>query len=329
MASAIFKPSRIVAVLVIGAAALWIASGVFGSHEAPTDDAEKSTPEIPIQKVAVATSIPETHERDIVISCLTESDHRALAVARVDGIIIDLPVSQGDAVTAGQTIAVLSDEGREAAVKQAEALVAQRQAEYNANKRLIDQGTAPRNRFPALKLRSPRPKRRSPQLRRKRKSSPSRRRSTGLSITVPVQVGQAVQVGAEIANMVDPDPMLAVGAVSEFRRGSLRVGQDVERALRRGTAVDGAVNFVGLTAEAATRTYKVEARMANTDATIADGADLRDDDLARADRGGIGAALGAGLLRQGRTRRADRRCRRQGAIRSHRDRRRRPSRRSG
>ena len=38
-----------------------------------------------------------------------------------------------------------------------------------------------------------------------------------------------------------------------------------------GSPIDGSIKFVGLSAEAATRTYKVEATLANPDATIADG----------------------------------------------------------
>ena len=38
-----------------------------------------------------------------------------------------------------------------------------------------------------------------------------------------------------------------------------------------GSPIDGSISFVGLSAEAATRTYKVEALIANPDATIADG----------------------------------------------------------
>jgi multidrug efflux system membrane fusion protein len=88
---------------------------------------------------------------------------------------------------------------------------------------------------------------------------------------VSLQVGQAVQDGTQVAEIIDPDPMLAVGAVSEFRRGSLRIGQNVTVRFVEGQPVNGTINFVGLSAEAATRTYKVEATMINPDAAIADG----------------------------------------------------------
>ena len=93
----------------------------------------------------------------------------------------------------------------------------------------------------------------------------------GIIDSVPVQVGQAVRDGTEIAEVIDPDPMLAVGAVSEFRRASLKIGQSVTVRFVNGSPRKGTINHIGLSAEAATRTYKVEARMMNPDALIADG----------------------------------------------------------
>jgi membrane fusion protein, multidrug efflux system len=271
MASAIFKPSRIVAIAVVAAAVLWIASGVFGSNKEPTTVEAVETPTIPIQKVAIETAIPEKHERTILVPCVTEADHQAKAVARGAGILVDLLVSEGDAVRAGQTIALISDEGREAAVKQAEALVAQRQAEYDANKRLIDQGTAPRNTLPALEAAVAAADAALAAARAEAGKLAINSPIDGIVDTVPLQVGQAVQDGTEIAEIIDPDPMLAVGAISEFRRGSLRIGQNVSVRFVEGEQVNGTINFVGLSAEPATRTYKVRARMVNPDAAIADG----------------------------------------------------------
>jgi multidrug efflux system membrane fusion protein len=80
-----------------------------------------------------------------------------------------------------------------------------------------------------------------------------------------------MQIGAEVAEVIDPDPMLAVGAVSEARRTSLEVGQTAEIRFIDGTHVTGTVDFVGLSADKATRTYPVEAKMQNASAEIADG----------------------------------------------------------
>lgn len=271
MASAFLKPSKILAIVLVGATALWIASGVFEANEEPATEAPVPTSAIPIQKVSVATTVPEKHERNILVSCVTEADRRATAVARSDGIIIELMAVPGAVVRAGQTTATISDEGREAAVKQAEALVAQRKAEYDASKRLIDQGTTPRNTLPALEAALAAADASLAAARAEVEKQTIKSPIDGIIDSVPVQVGQAVRDGTQIAIVIDPDPMLAVGAVSEFRRASLKVGQDVIVRFVNGNPTNGAINFVSLSAEAATRTYKVEARMANPDGRIADG----------------------------------------------------------
>jgi multidrug efflux system membrane fusion protein len=272
MASAALKPSRIIAVAIVGGAALWIASGVFGSNDAPTGDPEpRAAAAVPVQKVAVKAVRPEEHDRTIVVSCVTEADHRAIAAARGDGILVDLLVSQGDTVRAGDTVAKISDEGREAAVKQAEALLAQRKAEYDAIKKLIDQGTSPRNTLPALEAALASADATLAAARAEEDKLEIKSPIDGVVDSMPLQVGQAVRSGTEVAEIIDPDPMLAVGAVSEFRRGSIRIGQDVSVRFVEGEPIDGKIHFVGLSAEAATRTYKVEAQIDNSNAAIADG----------------------------------------------------------
>ncbi|HET7714422.1 MAG TPA: biotin/lipoyl-binding protein, partial [Bauldia sp.] len=153
MASAILKPSRIISVLILLGAAGWIASGVFAPNaheEEPVETPVTQEPAVPVQKVTVAAATPEEHQRQITLSCTTEADHSSVAVARAGGVITALMVESGDQVTAGETIATLSDEGRQSAVLQAQALLDQRIAEYEANKALIEKGQVPSNQLPAL-----------------------------------------------------------------------------------------------------------------------------------------------------------------------------------
>jgi multidrug efflux system membrane fusion protein len=274
MASAIFKPSRIISVLILLGAAGWIASGVFApsAHEGgPEETPVTETPAVPMQKVTVAAATPEEHQRHITLSCTTEADHSSVAVARANGIIIELKVERGDLVTAGQTIATLSDEGRQSAVLQAQALLDQRIAEYDAIKALIDKGQAPKNQLPALEAAVAAARAALAAAQAEADRSLIRSPIAGLVETVPVQIGQAIQPGAEIATIVDPDPMLAVGAVSERERGNVRVDQPATMRFIDGVTKTGIISYVGVSADKATRTYPVEARMANPDAVVGDG----------------------------------------------------------
>jgi multidrug efflux system membrane fusion protein len=278
MASRIFRPSRVIAVLLVAGAAIWIVSGLLGHKDEAASETATSTEtaaaepaEVPIQKVAVATATPEQHQRAVVLSCTTRADHRAQATARGAGTIVELNISRGTAVKAGDVVATISDEGREANVQQAQALLDQRMSEYNANKKLIETGDAPRNTLAALEAGVKAAQAALAAAQAEADRSVVRAPIDGVVDTVPVQVGQSIQIGTEIAEIVDPDPMLAVGAVSESRRANLVAGQNAEVRFIDGSKVSGVVDFVGLSADKATRTYPVEVKMPNAAAAIADG----------------------------------------------------------
>lgn len=277
MASGFFKPSRIISVLILLGAAAWIASGTLAPSEeghtaGPSEpEAVTETPAVPVQKVSVAPTAPQDHRRRITLSCTTEADDSSVAVARAAGVITALDVDRGDQVEAGQVLATLSDEGRSSAVLQAQALLDQRVAEYDANKALIDKGQAPKNQLPALEAAVAAARAALAAAQAEADKSSIRSPTAGIVQAVPVQVGQAIQPGAEIASVVDPDPMLAVGSVSERERGNVRVGQTATMRFIDGTTRTGSIDYVGVSADQATRTYPVQALMANTDGAIGDG----------------------------------------------------------
>ncbi len=274
MASSIFKPSRIISVAIVIAAVGWIASGQLARKAAsqePPAAAPVEEPKAVPQRVGVATAIPEQHQRQIILSCTTEADHRSVAVARGNGVIVDLKVERGSVVHAGDVVATLSDEGREAAVKQAKALVDERQAEYESTKALIDKGNSPKIQLPALEAAVAASKAALAIATAEADRSVVRSPIEGIVNEVPVQIGQAIQPATTIAEVIDPDPMLAVGAVSERERGHLQVGQTATVRFIDNRTVEGKVTYVGLSADKATRTYPVEAHIANPDAAIPDG----------------------------------------------------------
>jgi multidrug efflux system membrane fusion protein len=275
MASSIFKPSRVISVLLLLAAGGWIALGELS----PASEQDPPTSETPVveepapvvQRVNVKVANPETHQRQITLSCTTEADNSSVAVARGAGVIVKLNVHRGSLVRADDVVATLSDEGRVAAVKQAQAMLDQRRAEYDANKALIDKGNAPKNQLPALEAAVASAEAALSTAEALADRSIVRSPIGGVVDNVPVQVGQAVEGGTLIAEIVDPDPMLAVGAVSERERGYLDVGQSATMRFIDGKTVNGEISYVGLSANDATRTYPVEARMDNPGALIPDG----------------------------------------------------------
>jgi multidrug efflux system membrane fusion protein len=272
MASAVFKPSRIVAVALIAIAGLWVGSGYLVPHaEEPKPEARPTDAAASTLKVAVETATPEVHPRNIDVSCVTRADRRAMATARAAGVIEALNVKRGDTVKAGDVLATISDEGRTAAVAQAKAFLEQRQAEYQANKKLIEGGNAPRINLPAVEAAVAAAEAALAAAEAEARKSSVIAPLDGVVDQVPAELGQAIQVGTNVAEIVGPDPMLAVGAVTEAHRSQLSTGQTANVTFIDGRKATGTITFISLSAEKATRTYPVEAKIANADAAIADG----------------------------------------------------------
>src|SRR5262249_49232200 len=124
--------SRITAVGLVAAAALWIASGHFMPHETAESRAAirtDTTGACKLVRVAVMETNEVMHARKLTISGRTEADKRVMVTARTGGVLTELRVKRGTWVKEGDVIAVLSDDARAAQVLQAKALVVQRRAE--------------------------------------------------------------------------------------------------------------------------------------------------------------------------------------------------------
>ena len=140
------KASRVTAVGLVAAAALWVLSGHLIPHETAESRAAVR-PEAASEKlfrVAVIDTSVVPHSRKLVLSGRTEADRKVALTARTGGVLTELKVKRGQQVKQGEVIAILSDDAREAQVAQARALFNQRRAELEARRRLIEQGTLPK-----------------------------------------------------------------------------------------------------------------------------------------------------------------------------------------
>jgi membrane fusion protein, multidrug efflux system len=261
--------SRIAAAIVLLSAVAWIASGHFG--DARTPDVIVEAPPAPLFRVATEPASLVSHRRAITMSGRTQADRRATAATRSSGIVAELNVRRGSRVEIGDVIAVLSDDAREAQVAQARARYAQREAEYEARSRLIESGNLPslnRAQLEAdLKEAQATLAQAEAELRRGAVLAPI----AGVVNEVPVEVGQALETAATVAEIIALDPMLAVIEIPERQLGGVRVGDEAEVRLVTGQTARGEVRFISQRASEQTRTYRVEIAIDNADLSISDG----------------------------------------------------------
>jgi membrane fusion protein, multidrug efflux system len=270
------KASRITAVGLVAAAALWIASGHFLPHESAESRAAMRSGEVEAKKpfrVAVARTAVVPHSRKLTLSGRTEADKRVTVFARTGGVVTELRVRRGFLIGKGEVIAILSDEAREAQVAQAQAMVTQKRTELEAKRQLILNGTLPRLQLVDLEAQLKVAEASLAAAQAERDRGVVRAPWTGVVHDVAVEVGQAAFsfAGREIATLVALDPMLAVVEVAERKLAGIKAGETAEVRLVTGETVDGTVRFVAKTASQTTRTYRVEIELPNANGKIPDG----------------------------------------------------------
>ena len=270
------KASRITAIGLVAAAAAWIVSG----HVLPRDSSDSQAAIRPAEqkaqpafRVSVAPAHVEQHSPVLSLSGRTEADHKVAITARAGGVLTELRVKRGQHVSKGEVIAVLSDEAREAQVAQAKALLAQRKAELEAKRTLIEKGSLPRLDLVSLELQFKAAQAAVASAQAEYDRGVVRAPWAGVITDVPAEVGVAAfsMAGKQIAELVALDPMLAVVEVSERKLAGIKVGERAEVRLITGQVVTGHVRFVAKSASPTTRTYRVEVEIANSDGKIPDG----------------------------------------------------------
>lgn len=262
--------SRLTALFLVIASILWIGSGQFGGKK----EAPASSATIAVEKpfgVTVVQANVEPRSRKLTISGRTEADQRTMTVARSSGIVTELNVRRGSSVNKGDVLAVLSDEAREANVQQAQARVDQRRKEYEAKRQLVESGYLAKLGLAQYEadLRAAEAQYAAAVAERDRGVvlAPA----TGIVNDVPVNLGQSLQPGTPVAEVISLNPMLAVVEISELRLHGVKVGDPAEIRLVNGDVHKGTVKFISNTARPQTRTYRVDVSIPNPDNVIPDG----------------------------------------------------------
>ncbi|MCA0400646.1 MAG: efflux RND transporter periplasmic adaptor subunit [Proteobacteria bacterium] len=263
--------ARFAALAVVVAAVLWVGSGYLRPQEVNKGSARVNEVAKPLFKVVIAEGKIERHSRRLSVTGRTQSDQRVMVSARTNGLVTRLAVARGAKVAVGDLIAELSDEAREANVTQARARLSQRAAELDAREKLAKQGS-----YPVLNLEQLRAEKQSAEASLATAEAELLRANilapiTGVINELPVEIGQGLSLGSAVAEIIAPDPMLAVVELAERRLSGVRVGDKAEIRLVTGETRTGEIRFIARKPSGQTRTYRVDIVFSNADGAIADG----------------------------------------------------------
>lgn len=270
----------VAAFVVLAVSAAWVLTGEFSSigsaaQETSSDESRGEQPAEPTEKVLRTVAVIEPafiqHNRIIRISGVTAPDKRTTLATRSAGILGELKVEKGDRVKAGDVILVLDGAEKQSMVATAEALLDQRRKEADNVERLVKNGIAPTTQMDNARsaLASARSQLEAAQAEIDRLTVVAP--FSGIIDQVKVEEGSWLPSGEDVAVLIQLDPVVALGEVSEREIAHVSVGREAEVRLISGEIVSGTVRHVSLEATAGTRTFPIEVAIPNPDNRVPSG----------------------------------------------------------
>ena len=258
---------------------LWIGSG-FLKKESPALPQsvalknlalEAQKEDRPLTQVRVSTSYASEQDRSIRVRGQTQPERTVEIQAQISGLVQARPANRGDQVRAGDLLCEITVEDRNANLKEAAAVLSQTELEYQGVMKLVDKGLQSDAGIAAAEARVAAAQ--AVVQRRLLEKSKLKIKAPfpGVIEEVHMEIGQFVTPGSVCATLVDLDPMLLVGEVSEHQIAGLKPKLPVTARLSDGRSVLGEVRFVSQLANRGTRTYSLEAELPNIDGSIKGG----------------------------------------------------------
>jgi len=223
--------------------------------------------------VAVRARVLRAQDRvsDVIVRGRTEALRRVDIKAEMDGRVVELPKEKGTLVATNDVVCRLALDDLPARRKEAEALVRQHKLEHKAAKALSSKGYRAETQLAAAAARLVGSRATLARIKTQIDFTAIRAPFEGVLDQRPAEIGDYLQKGDVCGTVVDQDPFLVVGQVSEQDVGIIALETLGTAKLITGRTVFGQVRFISSTADPRTRTFRMELEVANPGHELRDG----------------------------------------------------------
>lgn len=242
------------------------AAGVAGAPPAAT---------APRATVRVTESVAQPVAPEIVLNGTSEPVRAVVLRAEIAGRVVATPVAQGTEVEAGRPLVELDPRDRPARIRELEARLAQRELEYEAARRLGAKQFQAETRVAEALAELELARARLAEARLELERATIRAPFAGRLERRRVELGDFLEIGQEVALLVEQRPFLVVGQAPETVVGRLAPGLEGSARLADGRVLEGRLRFVAARADGATRTFRVELEIADPPADLPAGMTAR------------------------------------------------------
>lgn len=222
----------------------------------------------PLVTVRVRESRASPVEPELVVNGRTAAARAVSLRAETAGRIVATPVAKGGTVAAGAVLLRIDEQDRPAQVLKGEARRAQRELEYEAARRLGERQFQAETKVAEMRAELEESRADLAEARLDLARTEVRAPFAAVLERRPVEVGDYVAPGTEVAHLVEQDPFLVVGDAPEAVAGRFRAGQAGGARLADGAEVLGRIRYVASVADEGTRTFRVELEVANPEGDL-------------------------------------------------------------
>jgi multidrug efflux system membrane fusion protein len=260
------------------ALAAWIATGRLPGDGPVTPVESVDSPQATVgvgkkglQRVQVRELVAEKVPRQAILHGVTAPGRQLTLRSEIAGRVVSLAAKRGDDLDAGEVVVAIDRRDRDERLREAKALLKQRELEYRAAERLRSDGLRAESQLAEAltQLESARTVVRSIgiEIARLQVKAPF----AGRIEELPVEIGAYLADGDPVAELIELDPLKVVATASELQVASLKHGQIGRVELVDGQQASAQVTFVAGMANPATRTFVVELTLSNRNHTLPSG----------------------------------------------------------
>ncbi|EPX85636.1 efflux RND transporter periplasmic adaptor subunit [Salipiger mucosus] len=246
---------------------LWMGSGfVFPSEEETAEASQGVEVQPPAVRVRASTAEAVTLTFGAEGQALPERDTEVRAEA--SGTVVRLPARKGEPVEQGAVIAELSSQQAQATLEQAREEEARAQREFDNASQLLERGVATVDRVAQARATLAAAEAQVASAEQALEDLTVVAPFAGRIERLPINEGEYVASGDEVARIVDNDPLTVAIQVPQQALNRIRTGQAAQVRFITGQTREGTVTFVGTAAASETRTFLTEIEVANPEGDI-------------------------------------------------------------
>lgn len=255
--------SYLIAAALVIALAIWLASGYLGRENPPPAVAAQIDKTVEPMRVQVRTQQAEPVVREIVVQGQVEPNRVVTLRAETAGQVTAILADKGQRIQTGDVIVRLKMDDRAARLRQAQAVLRQREQNYEAIKRLGRTGfqaeTQVNEALALLEAARAELQRIQIEIQKTAVRAPF----DAILNDRNVEFGDYVAVNDPVATLVDDNPLVVSGQVPQQNIRNLTLGRVATVKFVTGQEARGQIRYISATADTATRTFRIEVEIQN------------------------------------------------------------------